>query len=121
MPYAGGKLDKAREVFAARDQASTADPADHSAAEPRFRAVAGRTLTLGGRDLPTRSLIEESTLGNSTHVTIPSIARGDPCATLDLTRAPTSPPSALVGTQGRLCSPEAQGGLFHGSVPLIPS
>ena len=37
--------------------------------------MAGGTLTLGGRDLPTSSLIEESTLGNSTHVTIPSIAR----------------------------------------------
>ena len=36
-------------------------------------------------------VLQGSPLGNSTHVTIPSIARGDPCASLDLTRAPGPP------------------------------
>jgi len=41
MLYAGGKLDKAREVFAGGDQASAPDPANHPAADEGARAVAG--------------------------------------------------------------------------------
>jgi hypothetical protein len=46
-------------------------------------SVAGSGFGLG---IPSRP--SGNTLGDSTHGTIPSIARNDPCATLDLTRAP---------------------------------
>ena len=73
MLYAGSNLDEAQGVCGG-DLSSAAYPIDHSTAEAGAGAVAGGTLTLVGRDLPPSSLIEGSTLANSTHVTIPKIA-----------------------------------------------
>ena len=91
MLYAGSSLDKAQASLRGCGQASTTDQADYPAAIARAGTVARGTLTLVGRDLPPSSLIEGSTLGNSTHVTIPIIAREDPSDTLASTRAPPDP------------------------------
>ena len=57
------------------------------------------------------ALISGSTLGNSTHVTIPSIAREDPSDTLISTRAPSDPAFPCQDMRPPVL-PKAHGGLF---------
>ena len=57
-----------------------------------------------------------STLGNSTHVTIPSIAREDPSDTLISTRAPPTPLSPCQDMSSR-CSPKPTAASSYEATP----